>query len=305
MRKYRKSKEYAGPAKHAPEPKPLDDAQLNSVLRHVFAWLWVGMGLTATVASVLRARPFYPDLTGLIFIVIVQFAIAFALGRNLHHFSPRQAGAFFVFYVVLTGFTLSTVLAVVFYPTSSDMLVTACFSTACLFGLMTLIGWRTRLDFCRVRSYVLMALLGLLIAFLANKLTAAVPFDYVLSFFSILLFSALSAYHRQHIASMAALPDLQIKPTDSLRFSMLAALQIYVNACLLWLFVFSSSLRWRSWESRHYHEMPYHLRSQHSGYGIGSSSVGGFGGGVGSSGSGGSAGGGGSIGGGGGGSFTP
>ena len=300
MRANRKSKSYAGLAKNAPSPQPLDDAQLNSVLRHAFAWMWVGMGITATVAGAMRAHPIYPDIATTVIVLAAQFALAFALGRKLRGFSPTPAVAAFVFYSALTGFTMSTIFSMLYHPTVSDAVVTACVSVAGVFGLMTLIGWRTRLDFGRSRSYALMALLGLLIACLVNRLMSATPFDYGFSFFSVLLFSALAAFHRGLIASMAALPDLRIKPTDSLRFSLLAALQIYVNACLMWVFVLSSSLKWRSWESRHYHEMPHHLRSQHSGYGIGASSVGGFGGSAGGGGSGG-----GSMGGGGGGSFTP
>lgn len=302
MRAYRKSKGYAGLNKIAPPPQPLDNSQLNLVMRHVFAWMWVGLGITASVASALVVNPFYPDLTGLLVIIIAQPIIAFVLDRKLRRFSPTRAGAFFIFYAALTGFTLSTILAALEYPTISGMLVTACFSTTCLFGLMTLIGWRTRLDFCRARSYFLMALLGLPIAFLANKLTTDVPYEYAFSIFSVLLFSALAAYHRGLIASMAARPDLRIKPADSLRFGILAALQLYVNACLLFVFALFASLRWRSWESRHYQQAPHHLRSHYSGYGIGSSSAGGIGGGVGGGSIGG---GGGSVGGGGGGSFTP
>ena len=146
MRTYRKSKGNAGQAKNAPPPKPLDNAQLNAVMRHVFAWMWVGMGITATVASAVPASPIHPSFTSLIIIIIAHLTIAFTLDRKLRRFSPTLAGAFFILYAALTGFTLSTFFSALFYPKVSGALVTACFSTACLFGLMTLIGWRTRID---------------------------------------------------------------------------------------------------------------------------------------------------------------
>lgn len=301
MRTHRKSKRYTGLAKNAPSLKPLDDAQLNAVMRNVFAWMTVGFGITATVASVLLASPIYPDLAGLIFI-IAHLAIAFTLDRKLRRFSPTQAGAFFVFYAALTGFTMSVVFFMLFGPEESGALVTACSSTGGLFGLMTLIGWRTRLDFSRARSYVLMSLLGLLIAYLANKLLNGAPFDTIFSFFSVLLFSALAACHRAPITAMATDPDLRIKPADSLRFSILAALQFYLSAGNMIAIALDSNLSGRSGDRYVYSQMPHHHQSHYSGISGGQIISGGGGGNIGG---GGNAGGGASAGGGGGGSFTP
>ncbi len=302
MRTYRKSKGYARPAENASAPQPLDNTQLNVVMRHVFAWMWVGMGITATVASALLASPIYPDLAGIAIIIIAHLAVAFTLDRKLRRFSPTQAGAFFIFFAALTGFTLSAFLAFLFYPTVSGALVSASLSAACLFGLMTLIGWRTRLDVSRARSYVLMTLFGLLIAFLVNKLHAGALFDYIFSFFSVLLFSALAALQREPINSLATDPDLRTKPVASLRFGILAALQLYVTAGnMITLAIVSSALR----RSRSIHYLDQARLGHHSHYhGIGSGGMGGFGGGgIGGGGGGSVGGGGGSVGGGG--SFTP
>lgn len=302
MRARRKSKSYAGPTQNA--PAPLDNAQLNALIRNAFAWLWVGMGITAAVASALLVQPIYMEFGEIIIIVFAHLVIAAALHWRLPRCTPKQAGAFFVFYSALTGFTMSTVFSALLYPTVSGALVNACLSTTCLFGLMTLIGWRTRLDLDRARSYVLMALLGLLIAFLVNKLLAGARFDYVFSFFSVLFFSALAAYHRKPFASMAADPNLRINPADSLRFSILAALQLYLSASHLFVIALSSSVREPSLYGNNYRHMHHHQRSHYGGMGMGSSGFGGGGGGMGGGG-GSMGGGGGSIGGGGGGSFTP
>ena len=299
MRTYRKAKNYAGLAKNAPPLKPLDNTQLNAIMRNVFAWMTVGLGITAMVASALLVSPIYPDLAGLIIIIIAHLTVAFTLDRKLRRFSPTQAGALFIFYAALTGFTISTVFSVLFYPTVSSAFLAASSSTGGLFGLMTLIGWRTRLDLSRARSYFLMTLLGLLIAYLANRLLAGAPFDYIFSFFSVLLFSALAAGHREPVTAIAAEPDLRIRPAESLRFSLLAALQLYVTAGNMIVIALSSNLpgsRGLNYNRR----MSYHQQGHYSSTGIGAGSAGGFGGG-GSVGGGG----GGSVGGGGGGSFAP
>ncbi len=298
MRAYQKSKRLAGKTKHAPAPQPLDDGQLDAVMRNVFAWMTVGFGVTATVASVLLANPINLDRTVSVFILFAHLAIAFMLDRRLRRFSPTQAGAFFIFYAALTGFTLSAVFAALFDPTVSPAVVNASTSVGCLFGLMTLLGRATRLDLGRARSYVLMALLGLIIAYLANRLLAGAFFDYSFSFFSVLLFSALVGGHRDAINALASDPDLRIKPADSLRFSLLAALQLYVTVGNMIAIALSSGPLRRSRGGHYYHHLPHHHQSHHSAMGIGAGGISG-GGGIGGGG-----GGGGSVGGGGG-SFTP
>ncbi len=302
MSAFRKRKQYAELEKHAAAPTRLDTTQLNTALRHAFAWLWVGMGLTATVAGAMRAHPIYPDLTITVIVLVAQFALAFALSWKLPRFSPTQAVAAFIFYSALTGFTLSVIFSMLAHPAVSNVVVTACVSTSGLFGLMTLIGWRTRLDFCRARSFVLMTLLGLALAFLANKLAAAAAWHYIFSFFSVLLFSSLAADFQKRTAYLASNPDLRIQPTDSLRFSILVALQLYLGACQEFvLAVYSCFGRKRSWDRPHYyHRSPHHQQSHFSRIGSGS-----IGSGFGSGGSGMGGGGGSGGGGGGGGSFTP
>ncbi len=230
MRAHRKSKRYAGLAKNPPPHEPLDDAKLNVMMRNVFAWMTVGFGITAMAANALLVNPIYPGLAGLLFIIIAHLFTAFTLYRKLRRFSPTQAGAFFIFYAALTGFTLSVVFFMLFKPMVSTALVSASTSAGCLFGLMTVLGWAIRIDFSRTRSYVLMALLGLLITFLANKLLPGGFFETAFNCFSVLLFSALAACQRVPIIALSTVPDLKIKTADGLRFSLLAALQLYVTA---------------------------------------------------------------------------
>ncbi len=274
MRASRKSKGCAGRAKNAPLPKPLDDAQFNAAMRRVCAWMWVGLGITATVASAIPVGAFFPSLASLIVLVVALLTAAVALDRKLRHFSPVQAGAFFVFYAALTGVALANIFSALNYPQVSGTLSTACHCIAILFGLMTLIGWRTGLDFGRRRSYFLMALLGLLIAFAANRLQAGAGFDYIFSYFSVLLFTALAEAHRAPIDALSADPGTRVKPADGFGFSLVAALKLYVGAGTI--FLWAVSVLWGgSWRHHHLHHLAHQRHSNFGG--IGSGGAGGFG----------------------------
>ena len=67
------------------QPQPMDSAQLNAVMRNVFAWMTVGLGISAWFASVLSASGLdaFAILTVLTLAVILQFGLAFALFDEL------------------------------------------------------------------------------------------------------------------------------------------------------------------------------------------------------------------------------
>ncbi len=286
----KKKKSATAGARHTKlAPNPLDNTQLNLLIREVCAWMTVGLGITATVASALLAMPFAPGLELMLGIVSAHLIIAFALDRKLSRFSPTQAGAFFIIYAALTGFTLSSFFYGLFHPTVSYALVSACCIAASLFGLMALLGRRTQLDFSRARSYGLMALLGLLIAFFANKLLAAAPFDYLFSYFTVLYFSLLAACQRELLDTISSDTDLRIKPADGLRFSLLATLKLYLTACNIFLIALTAR---KTRINHNFANMQHHQRHHSRGFGS-AISAGGVGGGMGS------------VGGGGGGSFSP
>lgn len=305
MRTYRKSKGYARPAKNAPAPKPLDSAQLNAVLRIVFPWMTVGMGITAFVASLLGEGGSYAEnfdlLRALALAIIVLLGLSFALNYWLHRLSPTAAGLFFVIFSALAGFCFALFCLVLTHPYAYDTALIASLSTASLFGGMTLAAWKSKLDLSKNSSFLLMGALGALVTAALNFfLGSGSAFDLIMSFSGVLLFTALTASSRQPIAQMAVDQRMTIKPDDSLHFSVLAALKLYLSSVKL-LLILPFYLLPGTWARRgnpyrymgtpHYphHSNPHHygnFGSSHlgSGGGVGGS-VGGGGGGSGGGGS--------------------
>ena len=235
-------------ARAAEEPQPLDSAQLNAVMRNVFAWMTIGLGVSAWVASVLSASGLdaFAILTVLILAGMLQFGLAFALYDELRSFSPKQASFCFIFYSVVVGVTASLFFSLTAYPEPSYKSVPICLSLASLYALMTLIGWKSKLNLCDDASYVLMFFIGLPVLAAVHHLTGAGGDGLVFSLISVLLFSALTAYMTQPIGRMGAEPQAAINPDDAVRFSVLAALKLFLSisrfsitvplAVFMWLF---------------------------------------------------------------------
>ena len=147
--------------------------------------------------------------------------------------SATNAGLLFFTYSALTGVTFSIIFLI--YPIGS--IAAAFLSTAGVFGAMTLVGLTTKTDLSQYSSYFMMGLIGLFIAIIVNWFLGSALIDYVISIFGVLLFTALTAYDTQRIANMAADPRLALDPDNTLKFSVMAALTLYLDFINLFLFM--------------------------------------------------------------------
>ena len=213
--------------------RPLDGVQLNAVMRNVYGWMTMGLGITAFVAFLLSATGFYPSQIMFFVVIIAQFGLVIGLSRMMPKLSPTNAGLLFFTYSALTGVTFSIIFLI--YPIGS--IAAAFLSTAGVFGAMTVVGMTTKTDLSQYSSYFMMGLIGLVIAMVVNIFLGSGLIDYVISIFGVLLFTALTAYDTQRIANMAADPRLSLNPDDTMKFSVMAALTLYLDFINLFLFM--------------------------------------------------------------------
>ena len=237
---YQQSKANAS-LRNSKERQPLDSAQLNAVMRNVFAWMTVGLGISAWVASLLSGAGLDSAFTIfniLAVAIILQFSLAFGLYGKAQRFSPAIASFFFIIYSVATGASFSMFFSLLAYPASSSAAINACLGMASLFAAMTLIGWKSKRDFSKRESYLLMGLVGLLVAAAVNSLLSGNSFGNSgdglgLSLISVALAAALTAFMTEPIARMGADPRKSVNPNDAVRFSVLAALKLYLSLSVL------------------------------------------------------------------------
>jgi hypothetical protein len=212
---------------------PLTGVKLNAVMRNVYAWMTMGLLLTAFV-SILVARMnivlSQPVFLGAIF---GQFGIVIALTWMINKVPPTVAGMMFFLYAAITGLTFSILIRL--YPAAS--LTGAFFTTAGAFGAMTLVGFTTKADLSKYSTYFFMGLIGLLIAMVVNMFLGSSILDLGISIVGVLLFTALTAYDTQRISRLASNPKLQVNSDSTLRFSIVAALTLYLDFINLFLFL--------------------------------------------------------------------
>lgn len=211
--------------------------EVQPLFRLVYMWMGFGLLVTSIIAVVTASVPelqailFNPGV--LIVAVIAQLGLVIALGAGIRRFSANTAAILFFVYAALNGFTLSIIFLV--YAQSSIM---AAFLTAAgLFGAMSVVGYTTKTDLTTYRSYFMMALIGLVIALVVNIFLRSSGLELIISFFGVILFTALTAYDTQKIKLMAADPEIQADNNLLLKMAILGALTLYLDFINLFLFL--------------------------------------------------------------------
>ena len=207
---------------------------LQAIMRQVYTWMVLGMLITTVVAYFtastslinLAANPII-----LIIAVLAEFGLVLVISRGFNRLSSCAATMLFMLYAALNGFTLSIVLLAF----TSASLFLAFATTAALFGVMSVIGYTTKLDLSKMGTYLMMAVIGLVIAMVVNMFVGSSPLDTIISVAGVLIFTALTAYDTQRIGRMAA--QMNVNGDSEAKFGIFGALKLYLDFINMFLFV--------------------------------------------------------------------
>jgi len=215
---------------------PVSRVDVRSVLQWVYLWMALGLLVTAGVAFMTVNTPAMLNLLAtpaLWIAVIAELILVLVLSAALPKLSPGLASLLFFAYAALNGFTLAGIFLVYTGGT-----ITAAFgATAALFGAMTVVGFTTQMDLTRMGTYLMMGLIGLVIAMLINLFLGSSGLDLVITLGGVLIFTALAAYDTQKIKRMANSVDIQADGSLAMKLSVMGALMLYLDFINLFLFL--------------------------------------------------------------------
>ena len=210
---------------------------LGAVLRRVYVWMTLGLLITAGVAAFVSASPLFQILTGqpIIFfgLLIVELALVMGLSWGIKRLSTTAATTLFLLYAALNGLTLSTLFVV--YTLGS--VAFTFLASAVTFGVMSLIGFTTKIDLSKMGSFLLMGLIGLIIAMLVNIFWASSTLGWIVTFAGIFLFLGLTMFDTQRIKRMTATALQRDDEEIEARLGILGALSLYLDFVNLFLFL--------------------------------------------------------------------
>jgi FtsH-binding integral membrane protein len=179
-------------------------AAQRSFMSRVYGWMTIGLLITALTSLFIANDPVLIKSifqTGLFWVLIIaEFGIVLLLSAALRKLPVAVAAGLFLLYSALTGATLSIILLI--YTASS---VGGTFIvTAGMFGTMSLFGYVTKKNLSGFGHFLMMGLIGLVIAMLVNLFLRSDAMGWFISFIGVVVFTGLTAYDTQKIKQMYA-----------------------------------------------------------------------------------------------------
>lgn len=179
------------------------DVGLRQYMLQVYNYMASGVALTGIVAYLLASTPAAmnaifgnPILPWVV--MLAPIGLAFYFGARIHAMSFAAAQVIFWVFAGLMGLSLSTV----FLVYTGESIARVFFITAATFGAMSLYGYTTKRDLSRFGSFLLMGLIGIIIASVVNIFVGSSALQFAVSVIGVLLFVGLTAYDTQRIKEM-------------------------------------------------------------------------------------------------------
>jgi FtsH-binding integral membrane protein len=201
------------------------DIGLRSHMLRVYNYMASGLALTAIVAYAASASGFYETIaaTPLIWIVLLApLGVVMFFSYRLHAMSVAAAQATFWIYAALIGLSL----AGLFLIYTGDSIARVFFITAATFAAMSLYGYTTKADLSKFGSFLMMGLIGIIIASLVNLFIRSSALQFAVSIAGVLVFVGLTAYDTQKIKDTYAADD---SDDAAGKKALLGALTLYLD----------------------------------------------------------------------------
>ena len=214
------------------------DAGLRSYMLRVYNYMASAVLLSGIVAMLFAAGG-RDSLAAQVFVnggilrYVVMFAplaIVFAMSFGQNRMSTGTMQGLFWGFAVLMGVSLSTI----FLVYSGTSIAQAFFATAAGFAALSLYGYTTKRDLSAFGTFLIIGVVGLLVASLINMFLQSGVMQLVISGVGVLLFAGLTAYDTQRTKSLYA----QVAGTDMVgKVVIMSALSLYLDFINMFMFV--------------------------------------------------------------------
>lgn len=175
------------------------DSSLRDYMVSVYNFMAIALGISGLVAFLTASSPSLMQLffgTPLAWLVMLApLGFVFFFSYKLNSISAEKAKNYLWIYSALMGLSLSTIFVI--YTGAS--IARVFFITASVFGAMSLYGYSTKKDLTGLGSFLIMGLIGLIIASLVNIFLKSSAFEFAISLIGVLIFIGLTAYDSQRI----------------------------------------------------------------------------------------------------------
>lgn len=231
------------------------DEGLRAFMLRVYNYMAGGLAITGIVAYVVFAMAVTTDpgsavaklpngtmiteFGRLIFVSPLKWVLLFAplglvffMSARLHKMSVQAAQTTFWIYAALVGASL----AAIFLVYTHGSIARVFFITAASFGGLSLFGYTTQKDLSGWGSFLIMGVIGIVIASVVNIFLASSGLQFAISVIGVLVFAGLTAYDTQQIKEEYYAGDSQLVAGQK---AIMGALRLYLDFLNMFLMLLS------------------------------------------------------------------
>lgn len=216
--------------------RPTYDLAFRSYMVRIFAYMSAALAITGITSYFTFASGFITYLYLNNHITVLGWLVTFApvvmvmlISSNITNLNINSIRVLLSAYSFLIGLSLSSIFMV--YATLE--IARVFFITAILFLTMSIYGYTTKKDLTSVGSFMMMGLIGIIIASLVNLFLRSPAIYFVTSIISIFIFIGLTAYDVQRLKDSFDYVGQDNDVRD--RASLMGALVLYMDFINLFL----------------------------------------------------------------------
>ncbi|MCQ2254948.1 MAG: Bax inhibitor-1/YccA family protein [Bacteroidaceae bacterium] len=218
------------------EREAVIERSFPALMKKVYIWMTLALAITgmtswlvANSPAILAAVFGNPILFwGMIF---AEFGLVMWLSAGIRKMSLTTATLLFILYSVVNGVTMASI----FIIYTMESIASTFFITAGTFGAMSIVGYKTSKDLSGMGRYLIMALIGLIIATIVNIFVGSTLMATIISYIGVLVFVGLTAYDTQKIKELFMNAD-EYNP-DVQKYAVLGSLTLYLDFINLFLYL--------------------------------------------------------------------
>lgn len=212
-------------ATSAPSQALFDEGLRQHMLR-VYNYMGAGLVITGLIAFIVGSTPalyvpiFQTPLKWVVMLAPLAFVLFFSF--RIQSMSAGTAQIMFWAFCAVMGLSLASVF-LVFTGTS---IARTFFIAATMFGATSLYGYVTKRDLAQFGSFMIMGLIGVVIASIVNIFLGSSALQFAISVIGIVVFVGLTAWDTQNIKSQYA---ENFDQESQQKMAVFGALSLYLN----------------------------------------------------------------------------
>jgi FtsH-binding integral membrane protein len=213
------------------------DAGLRSYMLSVYNYMASGVLLTGIVALLFaqsdigRQILFGPGILKYL-IMFAPLAFVMVLSFGINRLSTGTAQLLFWAFATVMGLSMASI----FFVYTGASIATTFFATAAAFVSLSLWGYTTKKDLSGFGTFLIMGVVGLIVAMLLNLWLQSPAMTMAISAIGVLLFAGLTAYDTQRIKSLY----YHVAGTDMMgKTVIMGALSLYLDFVNMFTFLLS------------------------------------------------------------------